>query len=95
MDAEKLIEAIEGAGYEARRYSGRGMFGRHCVGVEVHRNVGEFTMALEIVRAAMDCAETEDKTFAAVDELARLRTSHDALGLNTILYFPGVPWPED
>jgi hypothetical protein len=33
MDADKLIAKIEATGRKARSYSGRGMFGKRCVGV--------------------------------------------------------------
>lgn len=32
MNSERLIELIEEAGYEPREYSGRGMYGKYCVG---------------------------------------------------------------
>lgn len=32
---KKLIAAIENAGYEWRSYSGRGMYGKECVGVTI------------------------------------------------------------
>ena len=37
---KELIEKLEDAGYEWRSYSGRGMFGKSCVGVTL-RNDGE------------------------------------------------------
>jgi hypothetical protein len=30
-----------------------------------------------------------------VDELARLQVREDSLGLDSILYFPSMKWPED
>lgn len=95
MDAKKLIEAAESAGYEPRSYSGRGMFGRSCVGIEVSRGQSEFTMAIEIAKELMDLCEKDDEAIEVVDELAQLRPSCDSMGLGAIVYFPGVPWPED
>lgn len=40
MNATKLIDAIKAAGLRPRSYSGRGMFGRHCVGVSL-RSISE------------------------------------------------------
>jgi hypothetical protein len=37
MDAKTLIEEIEETGRKVRSYSGRGMFGRQCVGVALDR----------------------------------------------------------
>src|SRR5690606_19366002 len=54
MDARKLIGAIESAGYEARSYSGRGMFGKECVGAEVSRDESAFALAAKLVLAVFD-----------------------------------------
>jgi hypothetical protein len=100
MDAKKLIGLIEEAGYEARSYSGRGMYGRQCVGAELERSMSAFTFALELTRAALDSATSEDpagEVYELIDQLTQLRTSSDSMGLDTILYFPDVKWekPED
>jgi hypothetical protein len=44
MKAETLIETIEATGREVRSYSGRGMYGRRCVGVSLGR--GDYGSAL-------------------------------------------------
>jgi hypothetical protein len=38
MNFEAFVEKIREAGYEPRSYSGRGMFGKVCVGVDLDRN---------------------------------------------------------
>jgi len=48
LTSEKLIEAIEDAGYEARSYSGRGMYGKCCVGVEINREREAFTLGAKV-----------------------------------------------
>lgn len=90
MDAEKLIEAIEDAGYEARSYSGRGMYGRECVGVVV--GVAGFRLGAELAKSVAYLAE--DDVHEALDELAELSVSQDSMGHDVVVYFPGVPWPE-
>lgn len=35
MTAQKLINAIRAAGHEPTSYSGRGMYGRYCIGVSL------------------------------------------------------------
>lgn len=37
MDAKALIKRLQAAGHEVRSYSGRGMYGRYCVGVSLTR----------------------------------------------------------
>lgn len=97
MDAEKLIAAIEdadvldGEGLTARSYSGRGMFGRSCVGVEVGRGVSAFQLAAAIAVALLD--GDVDEGPSDVEDLARLRVCEDSMGLDSIVYFPQVEWP--
>ena len=40
MDAQALIQALDATGIEYRGYSGRGMYGKECVGVVVS-DIGE------------------------------------------------------
>jgi hypothetical protein len=35
ITADQLIRKIQSAGFEARAYSGRGMYGKYCVGCDV------------------------------------------------------------
>lgn len=98
MDSLKLVEAIEGADLrdvelKARSYSGRGMFGRKCVGVEIGRDVSTFQLAAAIAAALLDADAEEGPS--DVEALARLRVSEDNMGLDTIVYFPQVEWPTD
>lgn len=85
MDAKKLVMAVRNAGYEARSYSGRGMYGRTCVGITIERGTSAFTVGIHVAAELGEDAH----------EAARLSTAHDNLGLDTILYFPMVDWPKD
>jgi hypothetical protein len=82
MDAK-----IEAAGYEARSYSGRGMYGAQCVGVDLDRGVSEFRLAIDLAVACVHDGESEQ-----VAELGHLATSSDSMGLGSIVYFPSVKW---
>jgi hypothetical protein len=79
-----LIEAIEDAGYTPQAYSGRGMCGRKCVGIELDSEDSQFKAALKI--AAEYAGD--------LDRLLELSVKDDALGLGSIVYFPLVDWPE-
>jgi len=92
MDGKKLCEVIESAGYDARSYSGRGMYGRTCVGVTTDDS--SFTLAAKLVREAFDLLG-DDEAYRFADDLADLSVSEDAMGLSTIVYFPRVAWPAD
>jgi hypothetical protein len=92
MDASKLIEALEDAGYEPRSYSGRGMYGRECVGVVT--SGASFRLGAEVAKSAAYLADDEEEAQAVLCDLAELSVATDAMGFDTIVYFPGVDWPE-
>jgi hypothetical protein len=92
MEAEKLIQALEDAGYGPYSYSGRAMYGRKCVGVTVKRDVSAFRLAAEIAVALLDGDITQGPN--DVEDLARLRVCEDGMGLDSVIYFPGVEWKE-
>lgn len=93
MEGQDLIAAAQGAGYEARSYSGRGMYGKPCVGIDVPREVSLFSFALELYRALADSGADEGAAFEALDELSSLAPREDSMGLDKIIYFPSVRWP--
>jgi len=86
MKSRVLIQAIEEAGYQARSYSGRGMYGKSCVGVTCGW-AEAFTLGVKVgaVLASEDSAEA----------LADLWVRTDSMGHDMIVYFPGVAWDED
>lgn len=80
-----LKEACENAGYTVRSYSGRGMYGRSCIGVECENPVkAAFEIAAAMTVDYDDCEEW-------LSELAR-DASTDSMGRDAILYFPSVGW---
>lgn len=85
--AQVLINAISDAGYQAESYSGRGMYGRTCVGVTVPRDTSPFQLAAQIIASSDDPAEM-------ADSLSDLRVNEDSMGFDTVVYFPRVPWVE-
>lgn len=85
MDATLLINACKELGYPVRSYSGRGMYGKYCVGIELDRGDSAFKLALHLSSELGDSAHF----------LNDLDIRQDSLGLGTILYFPYVEWPKD
>lgn len=79
MNANKLIEAIQDAGYEPRSYSGRGMNGRACLGVDLD-NAGE----LFIIGAYHGLSDPGGAFETPVI---------DSMGQGIIAYWPRVPPP--
>lgn len=79
-------EAVLSAGYSVRDYSGRGMTGRMCLGVEIDEGSAFGFMAdlLEVV--------DEDN----VGELAKIvrEGRMDSMGRGIIVYFPTIVWQD-
>lgn len=94
MNAQDLINAANEAGYEARSYSGRGMYGERCVGIKVPREASLSALVLELAMAVVNAKAWEYSAFEAIDELRSLTSHEDSMGLRKIVYFPALPWPE-
>lgn len=71
-------------------YSGRGMYGSHCVGFVVNRG-DEVAVGVAIATILAEDAGDEDYEDALCDalDIAR-RANTDSMGHDTIVYFPGV-----
>jgi hypothetical protein len=94
MEAETLIDLIDKAGYEARSYSGRGMYGRRCIGVEIERNMSAFRLAAQLISEFIAGSDDMDDIHSIVEEFAYLKVSEDSMGRGSIIYFEDVEWPE-
>ena len=64
-------------------YLGRGMFGRTCLGVVVKQGYSFMDFLMKLTKY-MDNNEVEDTDFSLEG------VSYDALGLDTIVYFPNI-----
>lgn len=79
-----LVELCRKAGYRPESYSGRGMYGRTCLGVTCDEPYG---VIADLLRSC-DAEELSD----LADVVERTRT--DNMGLSLVLYWPGVPFGE-
>lgn len=79
MDAQELIDAIEDAGFEARDYSGRAMFGSVCVGVDLDSDGDLWRLATALGEAGINVGAP--------------RT--DSMGRGIIAYWPSIKWPSE
>ena len=85
---ESLVQMIcEMNDLESRSYSGRGMFGRECLGI-VGKTVADVTADLFDGLDGLDLPDMD----AAFNELsAALRSSRtDSMGMDVIVYFPEI-----
>ncbi len=78
--ADELIEALEDAGfYDHRPYSGRGMFGAECVGLDLEGEGDLWNVAYALGKSGADI------------KAPRV----DSMGRGIIAYWPSVKWPEN
>lgn len=79
-----IQQVLESADYDARPYSGRGMLGRSCLGVDIDAGQLGRLFAAIIVNVA-----DEDR-----EEVARaVKSFHvDSLGMDQVVYFPDVEY---
>ena len=94
MELKLLKSLIEAAGYEAYSYSGRGMFGRKCVGLTCP-DVN--TAIADLFEAVFDASGDHDECMdihTALCEVIR-KSASDSMGLDKVLYFKSVEWQDD
>ena len=85
---QALVELIEDAGFEARAYSGRGMYGQNCLGVTADCNPARVVAC--ILLQALEAADGELNEL-----LTEFQNVHcDSLGMGSIVYFPSIAWVE-
>lgn len=81
-------------------YSGRGMYGKRCVGItgsrgDCQRVIGEVlrTMVQELFDASIDCADGEENAAYDLNDTVQenidklMQQSMDSMGLDVIVYF--------
>jgi len=79
MNSDKLVKILKAEGWEVRPYSGRGMMGRECVGVDVEYLGQAFDVGCAV---GAEC----DYDFGTPDA--------DNMGMGYILYWPSLDWPK-
>ena len=92
MNIQEFVNLIASAGYRPKSYSGRGMFGKRCVSVNLDRNE-ETAFAANVIQVA----QTRD-----VPAVMRVIADHskDSMGMGVVLYWrsmsaDGVKFPDD
>lgn len=94
MLSAKTLSAVKTAcdnlGYSVRKYSGRAMYGSHCLGIDVDRYTSIGTVCFKIA-AALVAAGEED----ALEDLADVEWSNDSMGLGAIVYASSLRWEGD
>ncbi len=89
-------DAIEESGYSTLSYSGRGMYGKSCLGFETSRSQSPIQATAEIIFSLSEtCQYSGDEIELSefVDFFSDVR--QDSMGLGTIIYFPEISWEAD
>ena len=71
-------------------YSGRGMYGRQCVGITGSESDCMAVIAEVITDAHNRCEFDEDFDFGKVVDTLLRRQSRDSMGLDVIIYWPNL-----
>lgn len=93
MDKESfdaLCDALDDAGFEPRKYSGRAMFGRECLSVHCD---GGADAAFAICSGILGSADDLDSAKDLIDALSD--PSQDSMGRGAVLYWSSIPWLGD
>ena len=105
MELKLLKSLIEAAGYEAYSYSGRGMFGRKCVGLtcpDVNTAIADLFEAC--MAQDMEDDEHADEHVKSVSQVMEehgalckviRKSASDSMGLDKVLYFKFVEWQDE
>lgn len=80
-ELQDIIEKMD-VGVKVRSYSGRGMFGKTCLGVVVRRG-DELRFLVELGYAIKEA-----------DGVIPERMNQDSMGLDSIIYFPSVSYDD-
>jgi hypothetical protein len=76
--------------FEPRPYSGRGMYGKECLGIDVPNGFDAGDLFAEIMFAGAIYSELGENDLIEIAKAFK-NMSQDSLGRGTILHFPSIP----
>jgi uncharacterized OB-fold protein len=92
MNTQEFVNLIASAGFRPKSYSGRGMFGKYCVSVNLDRDE-ETAFASAVINATQ---------ISDIRAVMRVISDHskDSMGMGVVLYWrsmsaDGVKFPDD
>jgi hypothetical protein len=88
MNIQNLIKKAK---FKTQSYSGRGMYGRKCLGVVLKEGQTTGQFFSKVIMTINDYC-TADEMFEVLPDIANICEvmCSDSLGLGKIVYFPGV-----
>lgn len=87
---ETLRDACSNLDLSIRRYSGRGMYGSYCLGIDVERGVSAASVAFKLALELSSMGEQD-----LLEELACAEWSQDNMGMGGIIYATSLRWSEE
>ncbi len=79
-----MLELVRKANIECRLYSGRGMYGEQCLGIDIERG-REGSYLADLIDATAEFTYTDEYLFALSAALKSMKI--DSMGRGQILYF--------
>jgi hypothetical protein len=95
---QDMLVALE---MNVRSYSGRGMYGANCLGIDVDRYSSIHRLAGIVMEYIADSFTDDGDNAADARELlldaaeAFNNAKTDSMGLDSIIYFPNIPFEDD
>jgi hypothetical protein len=106
-----LVELLKKIELKPYSYSGRGMFGKRCVGVTLNEGENEVSLGAELANALNtwivdgEGCEMYERAAQHLSDLERFRdqqlssilrsTRGDQMGLSSMVYWPSISWVEE
>jgi len=87
-----LQQLFDEAEIETRSYSGRSMYGKECLAVDLNKGLGDFIA--DVLYAMQEPARRRGEAHDEIAEAFRGMVT-DSMGRGIIVYFPGVPFEVD
>lgn len=79
MTAQELIDALQSAGYEWREYSGRGMMGARCVGVELDNERDIWKLSRDLIDYDIRSPRIDSMGLGIIVYWPRIKIEEDAV----------------
>lgn len=87
MEHNEIVSFIKSVCDNVRAYSGRAMYGRRCVAVDLNDNQSAADTVLEIIHAAVTSGDVSPNDLIHLLEMLG-DSKADSMGLGQVLYWP-------
>lgn len=100
LDFEKLVEILEAVGLEPVKYSGRAMYGKHCVAVHTDNGDGAAHVAVKVMGALASDGLNPNGSYTPLQACELIQwfdneagtPSEDSLGHGRVVYWKAIAW---